>query len=95
VAQAKPGREDELMPTAAQEWVQQGRAEGRALGKMEGKAEARIDAILAVLESRFGPLSSDVNERIRREPQDALDALLRRAATAPAVDAVFEAAPHH
>ncbi len=66
----------------------------RERGLAEGRAEARAatlqDAILSVLESRFGPVPEAARERVRQvtDPTD-LDALLRRAAVARDVEDVF------
>ena len=82
------------MPTVAQEWIRQGRAEGKAEGKVEGKAEgkteAKVENILIALETRFGPLDAGVVERVRRTAPEHLDPLFRRALTAPSLEAVFD-----
>jgi len=71
--QAKPERREELMGTVAEEWMKRGEARGKA----EGKAEA----IVSVLESRFGSLDPRLCAQIRAADAEALDAMLKRAAT--------------
>jgi predicted transposase YdaD len=86
VHRVKPHREDEMVSLAAQEWMRQGKAEGW----MEGLAEGQARSILAALETRFGPVSPEVEARVlRAAPPHQLDALLRRALTATSLDAVF------
>ena len=88
LARAKPDRKGELM-TLAERLIIQGRAEGEAKGKAEGKAEGKTDAILITLETRFGPLAAEMEDRVRRTVPEDLDALFRRALTAPSLEAAF------
>jgi hypothetical protein len=94
VARVKPDRESELMGIPAQEWMQQGRAEGEARGRAEGEARAKVESILIALETRFGPLNVDIDERVRRTAPERLDPLFRRVLTAPSLDAVFDDVRH-
>jgi len=99
VARVKPDRENELMGTPAQEWIQQGRTEGEARGRTDGRfkgrVEGRIDDILIALETRFGPPAAEVVERVRRTAPEHLHLLFRRALTAPSVEAVFDDSVRH
>ena len=69
IALAKPGREDDLVPTIAQQWLKQGRAEGMAEGRTEGKA----DTLLRLLRRRFKTLPAGIEPRIRAAGTDQLD----------------------
>ena len=75
------------MPTAAQEWIKQ--------GKTEGRVEALLGSILDVLEARFGSVDDAVRTRLMGMKVEDLRPLVRRAATAPSLDAVFEDGRHH
>ena len=69
----KPEQWEALMGTAAQAWLEQGKttgkaeglAEGLATGKAEGLVEGKVDILLHQLERRFGPLPSEVVQRVR------------------------------
>lgn len=87
VRQVKPGREDEMVSLAAQEWMREGEARGKALGEAEAKAEA----VLTVLRARFGEPGPEIAARVRRLPRERLDDLLQRAATAESLNAVLSA----
>ncbi len=95
VARAKPGREGELMPTVAQEWIKQGKAEGRAEGKAEGRVEALLGSILDVLEARFGSVDDAVRTRLLKLSEEDLRPLIKQAATASSPDAIFDNVPRH
>lgn len=82
VERAKPNRRDEIMPPAAQELIQQGRAEGLT----EGKA----DMLLRLMRRRFGTVPPDVEARVRGAHVDALDDWSERILDAPTLDAVFD-----
>lgn len=64
----------------------EGRAEGRQEGRQEGREEGRLEglreAVLQVLQGRFGRLPRAVRERVMAEADHAaLRAMLGRAAT--------------
>lgn len=86
VEQAKPDRRDDLMPTVAQEWMQQGRAEGllageakgRAEGLRTGKAEGKAEMLLRMMRRRFGTVPDAVETRVRHAGAETLDAWSER-----------------
>lgn len=86
VARARPERRDELMPTVAEQWVWQGRAEGRIEGRIEGMA----DMLLRQLRRRFGALPEEIESRVRSAGVDALDAWSDRILDASSLDDVFD-----
>ena len=69
------------MPTVAEEW----KAEGRAEGLMQGKAET----LLRLLERRFGAVPEDARTRILAAPVGDLDAWLDVILSASNLDDVF------
>ena len=71
--------------TMAQVVAERGRAEGEVVGLRR--------AVEGVLESRFGPLPADVEAALARADLDTLDGWLRRAATAPSLEAIGIEAP--
>jgi hypothetical protein len=79
-----------LVSIAAQEWKAQGVAEGKVIGA----AEARRADLLDILEARFGMVEDAVRVRVAGLSPETLQPLLRRAATAPSIDAVFDTARH-
>jgi hypothetical protein len=97
-ATAKPGREDDLVSIAAQEWISQGEARVKAQGitewKAVGLAEGLVRAIRRALETRFGPLPDNTMATVETMAVNDLEALLDRALTAPSIDAVFDTARH-
>ena len=84
-----------MVSIAAQEWMTQGKAQGVVEGKAMGAAEARRADLLDILEARFGTVEDAVRVRVAGLSADALQPLLRRAATAPSIDAVFDTAGRH
>ncbi len=95
VSLAKPNREDELMPTIAQEWIKRGRAEGLAEGEARGKAEGLAESLLEILEARFGPVDAGRRTQVAAMKADDLRPLIKLAATAPTAGAVFANVPLH
>ncbi|MEM6293015.1 MAG: hypothetical protein AAGA54_17195 [Myxococcota bacterium] len=69
----------------ARKYVSQGRAEGRSEGRAQGKAEA----ILLVLETRGFTVTDEVRAQVDALAPDALDDVLRRAATVGSLDGLF------
>lgn len=53
----------------------EGRAEGRAEGKAEGRAEGKAELVLRLLRKKFGTLSEDYTERIKKQDDAVLDAI--------------------
>ena len=93
-AAAKPGREDDLVSIAAQEWMTQGKAQGVVEGKAIGVAEGLVRAIRRALETRFGPLPAGTMAKVETMAVTDLEALLDRALTAPTLDDVIDTARH-
>jgi predicted transposase YdaD len=87
--QVKPDREKEMISIAAEEWLKQAKFEGWAEGKAQGIAEGKAEDILIALETRFGPVSPEIQARIRRSAPEQLDGLFRRSLTASSLDGVF------
>lgn len=86
----KRERRDELMPTIAQQWVQQGRAEGMVAGRAEGKAEI----LLRQIRRRFGALPAELEARVRAADSDALDIISDRFIDARSLDDLIDDQPH-
>ena len=94
LSNAKPGREEALQMTVAQEWIERGRIEGirlgEARGESRGEARALAGSVVDILETRFGAVDVQVRERLAGMDAQGLRPLIRRALTAPSVDALFE-----
>jgi len=99
----------EALSLAAREWLAEGRAagwqegrvtgwqEGRVTGWQEGSAAGRVqgrsEALLRVLEHRFGSLPADRIARVKGASAEELDAWIDRALEATSLDGVFDP-PH-
>ena len=73
------------MPTAAEEWKNEGLAEGLMRGRAEGKAET----LLRQLERRFGAVPEDARTRVLAAQVEDLDAWLDAILSASSLDDVF------
>ena len=96
---AAPETVEEIMGTAAQIWMEQGRTEGKAAGIAEGKAagiaEGKADTFLRQARLKFGHLSAERAERVRGATPEQLDAWLDALITAEDIDAVFGECTRH
>lgn len=79
-----PKAEEAYMTTA-----EQLRTEGRAEGRTEGEALGRADALLDLLDLKFGPLSPDVIDRVHAAPLDQITTWTRRILTAETLSDVL------
>ena len=83
VSRALPHSEEDLMGTIAEQW--------EARGKVEGKVEGKAEGILTVLRTRFGAVKESEAEWLRQQSAERLDRFLKRAVTAPSLEAFWEA----
>jgi len=90
LAEIVPGQEERVMSIAAEQWKAEGKAEGEAKGKAKGKAEA----LMRLLERRFGPIPDDLHSQVAGADLVTLDRWFDRALDASALDAVFGDAKH-
>ncbi len=98
---------EEIMGTAAQIWMEQGRTEGRTEGKaagivegkaagiVEGKAAGKVDTFLRQARLKFGELTPAHAERVRSASPENLDVWLDALITAEDIDAVFRERTRH
>ncbi|MCY4136781.1 MAG: hypothetical protein OXF56_00760, partial [Rhodobacteraceae bacterium] len=90
---------EEIMGTAAQIWMEQGKAagiaEGKAAGIAEGKAVGKADTFLRLARLKFGDLSAEQAERVRGASPEQLDSWLDALITAEDIDAVFRERTRH
>ncbi len=88
-----PAKVEEVMGTAAQIWMEQGRIEGKAAGIVEGKAagivEGKADTFLRLARLKFGELSSAYTEQVRNASPEQLDSWLEALLTARDIDGVL------
>ena len=100
-----PATVEEIMGTAAQIWMEQGKAagivegkaagimEGKAAGIMEGKAagimEGKAETFLRLARLKFGELSSVQTEQVRNASTERLDSWLEALLTAKDIDGVL------
>ena len=98
MAMVKPGREEALQMTVAQEWIERGRIEGIRLGEARGEARgesrgetrALAGSIVDILETRFGAVDEEARARLAGLDAQTLRPLIRRALLAPSIEALFE-----
>ncbi len=61
-----------------------------AIGKREGKLEGKREALLEVLEIRFGEVSTELNEQILKiDSIDSIDRIYRCSLTASTLSEIF------
>ena len=104
---ADPGEVEDIMGTAAQIWMEQGRTEGKAAGIAEGKAagiaegkaagiaEGKADTFLRQARLKFGRLSAERADQVRNASPEQLDSWLDALIAAEDVDAVFGERTRH
>ena len=70
-----------------------GRAEGKAKGLAEGKAEGLAEgiakALIRVLQTKFGSISSEIQSKIMKMDIEQLDSLLTKALDATSIDEII------
>jgi predicted transposase/invertase (TIGR01784 family) len=71
------------------EGIEEGRVEGRVEGREEGRVEGKAELLLRVLALKFGPLSPETMQRVRRAPEASLDSWSERFIAATTLDDVF------
>jgi predicted transposase YdaD len=78
----------------SQEFEARGRAIGEiigdAKGRAEGRTEGKADALLRILEKRFGSVSTRLRERLMTADVASIEAWLDRALDAHDLNSVFE-----
>jgi len=88
-------RGEEIMGHFSQEFEARGRAigeaKGRAEGRTRGRTEGKADALLRVLEKRFGAVPPRLRDRIATADVASLDAWFDRALDTSDLNSVFEA----
>ena len=84
-------REQEMVGQAARELIAEGEVRGEVKGAVKGKAEA----LVLVLERRFGKLPSDLLRRVSEAKAAQLEGWLERAADGATLDAIFGAPSKH
>ena len=82
-----PAKVEEIMGTAAQIWMEQ----GKAAGITEGKA----DTFLRLARLKFGELSSAYTEQVRNASPDQLDSWLEALLTARDIDGILGERTRH
>ena len=80
-----------MVSLAAQEWINQGRAEGIA----EGLAEGRLESVLIILETRFGSIPKYIEDHVRGAEPEQFDSLFRRSLTTPSLQEFFPDEARH
>ena len=74
-----------MLATLAESWKQQWLAEGKAEGEAKGKAEA----LIRLVEKRFGPLPAGQRERILAAGEVTVEAWLDRLMEVPSLEALL------
>jgi hypothetical protein len=75
--------------TWRQQALAQGRVEGKAEGRIEGEAKGKAEALVCLLDERFGALAPSLRTRIQRARLATLDRWFKRAIAAPDLRSVF------
>ena len=77
LAEIVPGQEERVMSIAAEQW------------KAEGEAKGKAEALMRLLERRFGPIPDDLHSQVASADLVALDRWFDRALDASALDVIF------
>ena len=87
-------RREAIMGHFSEPFVEQGRQQGRQHGYIEGRQQGRAEgaasALVRLLEHRFGPVPSDLRQRIFASDVTTIETWLDRALEAPDLLRVFE-----
>lgn len=65
----------------------------REEGRQEGRQETQVNTLLRLLEKRFGPQPTTLQERLNRASTEELDAWILRVLDAESAEQVFETPP--
>jgi len=88
---------EELMPTLASKWMDQGRQEGRAEGRVEGRAEGEqqgeIKLLKRLLTHKFKTLPAWLEERLNKATTHELEAWSDAILYAKTIEEVFASVP--
>lgn len=76
-----------MLATLGETWKQQWKSEGRSEGRLEGRA----DALIILVEQRFGPLPTAVRGRIEAADSAAIEEWLGHVLDAASLEALFGA----
>lgn len=76
--------------TTAEMLEARGEARGERRGRAEGEVRGRSEALLQILDARFGPLPDGTAETVHQGTGDQLKAWTARAATVSTLDEVFD-----
>jgi hypothetical protein len=88
LSQLGPKAEEASM-TGEQMLIEKYRAEWLAEGRVEGRAEGRAEMLLRQLSVKFGPVSAEIEQRVRSADVAELDVWAERVLGAQAIDDVF------
>jgi predicted transposase YdaD len=96
IDQLGPTAKEAIMTTAerlAAEGLARGMAEGKARGMAEGKArgmaEGKAEALLDLLEAKFGRTPAEFVDQVKTAASTQVDSWIRRVLTATSIDEVF------
>ena len=86
-----PDLEELIMGTILDEYVEKGIAIGEARGEARGKAEGRAAMLIDLLETKFGPLSTELHDLVVTGSPEDVSTWSRRVLFAASLDEVFAA----
>ncbi len=75
IAVARPGKEDVIMGTLTQEWLQEGKEQGILLGIQQGRQEEALRMTLRQLERKIGALDTKTQKRVQALATEQLEEL--------------------
>lgn len=78
-----------MLANLGETWKKRWLAEGRAEGRTEGRTEGEAQALIRLLEKRFGPLSAQMRERILAAEASSIEMWLDRLMDAPSLEMLF------
>ncbi|MBF0239427.1 MAG: Rpn family recombination-promoting nuclease/putative transposase, partial [SAR324 cluster bacterium] len=82
--------EEIIMPTLAQQWIDEGKAEGKIEGKAEGKIEGLLSVTRKLLKVKFRDIPSEYISRLESMTIPQLETLAEKILTAQTLAELFD-----
>ena len=83
-------RVEEWTKNWKQQGLQEGLQQGRQEGRQEGQQQGLQESFMRLLSKRFGPVPSDVTQRVNNAPPEQITRWFDQAIDAPSLDKVFD-----
>ena len=78
-----------MLANLGETWKKRWLAEGEAKGEAVGEARGEAKALIRLVEKRFGPLPTDIRERVLSADATSIEAWLDRLMDVPSLEMLF------